>query len=55
MKTNPHQYQDFLPGTTVEQYCVEKIDPYRVEIEHIGLQAVLDAIINPAGINVYVP
>ena len=52
MRTNPHQYQDFLPGMTVEQYCASKIDPYQIEIEHMGLQAVLDAIIKPAGINV---
>ena len=52
MKTNPHQYQDFLPGMTVEQYCASKIEPYQIEIEHMGLQAVLDAIIKPAGINV---
>lgn len=52
MKTNPHQYQDFLPGTTVGEYCANKIEPYQIEIEHMGLQAVLDAIIKPAGINV---
>lgn len=54
MRTNPQAYEDFLLDTTINEYCAQKIDPYLVEIEHLGLQACLDAIIKPAGINVEV-
>ena len=53
LRTNAPQYQDFLPdGTSIDHYCRAKIDPFQVEIENLGLQALLDAIIKPAGINV---
>lgn len=39
-------------GETIQQYCERHIDPFRVEMEHVGLNALIDAVIKPAGISV---
>lgn len=50
MKTNAALYLPFMLNETIDQYCSTKIDPYAVEIEHLGIQALFDAVIKPAGI-----
>ncbi|KAL8743374.1 MAG: hypothetical protein Q9190_004254 [Brigantiaea leucoxantha] len=52
MKTHADLYKDFLLGQTVEQYCMSHIQPFSVEIENHGLNALIDAIIKPAGMAV---
>lgn len=52
MKTHVEAYQPFLLEDTVEQYCASQIEPYQVEIEHIGMNALIDALILPAGLAV---
>ncbi len=52
MKTKADLYQDFLLGETIQQYCERHIDPYQVEMDHIGLNALIDSVIKPAGISV---
>lgn len=52
MKTNSEVYQNFLMGETIQQYCERHIDPFRVEMDHLGLNALIDAVIKPAGISV---
>lgn len=52
MRTNPDAYQPYLIDYTIDQYCAAKIDPFAVEIEHMGIQALFDAIIRPAGITI---
>jgi ubiquitin thioesterase protein OTUB1 len=52
MKTHVNAYQPFLLEDTVEQYCASQIEPYQVEIEHIGMNALIDALILPAGLAV---
>ena len=52
MRTYPEHYQPFLLDYTIDEYCKTKIDPYSVEIENLGLQVLIDALIKPAGINV---
>ncbi len=47
-------YQPYIIDYSVDQYCRDKIDPFAQEIEHIGVQAVFDSIIRPAGINMEV-
>jgi len=32
----------------VDQYCITRIEPTNQEIDHIGLQALTDAVIAPA-------
>ncbi|KAF3941312.1 hypothetical protein ABW19_dt0202253 [Dactylella cylindrospora] len=51
MKVNPAPYEAFLE-TTVFQYCSAFIEPYAVEIDHIGINAFVDLIILPAGFEV---
>lgn len=54
MKTHADVYKDFLLDQTVEEYCSTHIDPFRVEIDNQGLNALIDAIIKPAGMAVHV-
>lgn len=54
MKSNPERYMPYLEGMTIDHYCVTHIDPYSVEIDHIGLQACIDSVLQPAGIAVQV-
>ncbi|KAI9835674.1 MAG: hypothetical protein M1838_005226 [Thelocarpon superellum] len=49
MKTRPASYQPFILDGTVEQYCAAQIEPYQVEIEHVGMNAMIDALVKPAG------
>lgn len=44
----------FLPGGDVEAYCQHNIDPFAVELEHIGLQGLATALINEAGMDIEV-
>ncbi|KAL8794738.1 MAG: hypothetical protein Q9195_002692 [Heterodermia aff. obscurata] len=54
MRRNAQHYQNFLLDSTVDQYCRSRIDPHLVEIENIGIQALVDAVIKPAGITLEV-
>lgn len=49
MKSNAEAYQPFSPDVSIEQYCATQIEPYQVEIEHLGMNALIDALIKPAG------
>ena len=49
MKTHVNDYQPFILDGTVEQYCASSVEPYQVEIEHIGMNALIDALVKPAG------
>ncbi|KAL9101028.1 MAG: hypothetical protein Q9163_003670 [Psora crenata] len=52
MKLNPDDYAPFVPDLDVTLYCQNHIDPFYEEIEHVGVKALVDSIINPAGIAV---
>lgn len=52
MKTHAETYQPFLPDKSVDEYCGTSIEPYQVEIEHLGMNALIEAVINPAGLAV---
>lgn len=54
LKSNADHYSMFLPGGDVEAYCHINIDPFSVELEHLGLQALATALINEAGIAIEV-
>lgn len=47
MRVQPERYEAFLE-IPVAQYCLTRIDPANQEIDHIGLQALTDAVIAPA-------
>lgn len=48
MKLNPHRYQAFL-SLPLDQYCATRIETVRTEIDEIGLQALVDGVIQGAG------
>ncbi|KAI9716142.1 MAG: hypothetical protein M1812_005570 [Candelaria pacifica] len=52
MKTHAEAYQPFVVDQTVEQYCQSEIEPFQVEIEHLGMNVLIDALIKPAGLAV---
>lgn len=54
MKSHDAFYADFLPDTDVHTYCSTNIEPFSVELEHVGLQALATALINEAGIAIEV-
>jgi Peptidase C65 Otubain. len=51
MKLNPQQYQAFLSGP-LDEYCAKHIDPLKTEIDQVGLQALLDGVIQGSGFGV---
>lgn len=50
MKLNPALFSDFLENTDVASYCSQTLEPFAVEMEHIGLQGLAFAVINAAGV-----
>ncbi|KAI9738012.1 MAG: hypothetical protein M1834_009382 [Cirrosporium novae-zelandiae] len=52
LQTHIEQYQPFLLDQTISQYCKSTIDPFHPEIDNLGMQALIDAVIQPAGIAV---
>ncbi|KAL6713587.1 hypothetical protein ACLMJK_009052 [Lecanora helva] len=54
MKTYPDIYAGFLTGVDVNTYCHQNIEPFTVELDHLGLQCLATAVINEAGIAIEV-
>lgn len=48
MKLNHIRYQAFL-STPVDQYCATRIEPAKTEIDEVGLQALVDGVIEGSG------
>ncbi|KAA8645696.1 uncharacterized protein ATNIH1004_007115 [Aspergillus tanneri] len=44
MKLNPHRYQAFL-SLPLDQYCGTRIETVKTEIDEVGLQALVDGVI----------
>jgi ubiquitin thioesterase protein OTUB1 len=53
MKLNPHSYHNFL-SLPLEQYCATHIETAQTEIDEVGLQALVDVVIEGAGFGVEV-
>ena len=53
MKSNLARYAPFVGGD-VQEYCAAQIEPYGIEIDHAGLMALSECIIQPAGFAVEV-
>ncbi|EED13850.1 ubiquitin thiolesterase (OtuB1), putative [Talaromyces stipitatus ATCC 10500] len=51
MKLNQVRYQAFL-STPVDQYCATRIEPAKTEIDEVGLQALVDSVIEGSDIAV---
>ena len=54
MKSNAESYAGFLPDMDVHTYCARNIEPFSIELDHVGLQALATAIINEAGMAIEV-
>ena len=54
MKINPQLFEDFLVDMDVATYCTRTLEPFTVELDHLGLQGLAFAIINAAGISIEV-
>ena len=55
LRSDANFYKSFLiEDSTIEQYCATHIEPYQVEIDHLGMNACIDAILKPAGVSVEV-
>lgn len=54
MRSHPDYYEDFLPDSTVDDYCRTTIEPAAKEIDNVGLQVLATALINEAGIAIEV-
>ncbi len=52
MKAHAGNYQPYILESTVDQYCASQIEPFQTEIEHVGMKALIDALISPARIAV---
>lgn len=50
MKSHPDSFIPYIENMTVDQYCATNIEPYTVEIDHVGLEACFAAILRPAGV-----
>ena len=49
MQKYPNDYQPYL-AEPIQQYCSTRIEPSVVEIEEVGLSALLAVLVQPAGI-----
>lgn len=52
MRARPHEYIPFLQGVTVEEYCSAVIEPFSVELDHVGIKALVDCLVVPADFRV---
>jgi ubiquitin thioesterase protein OTUB1 len=48
MKLNPQRYQGFL-SVPLDQYCSTQIETVKTEIDEVGLQALVDGVIDGSG------
>ncbi|KAE9976728.1 hypothetical protein EG328_002443 [Venturia inaequalis] len=51
MQKYPQNYEHFIEGP-LRSYCQSHIEPAVVEIEHVGMTALIDVLVKPAGIAV---
>ncbi|KAJ5336529.1 Ovarian tumor otubain [Penicillium brevicompactum] len=51
MKLNPGRYQAFL-HLPVDRYCASRVDTVKTEIDEVGLQALIDGVIEGSGFGV---
>ena len=54
MKTRPQEYAPWLLGQTVEEFTNQSVMPIGSEIENVGLSALKDVFLSPAGITLEV-
>ena len=50
MKTHKEDYEPFLEGQTVDEYCDAEIDPHNRDINEPGMRALYDCVFKPQGV-----
>ncbi|KAF3912727.1 hypothetical protein ABW21_db0209362 [Orbilia brochopaga] len=48
LKLNPANYEPFIE-MTIQEYCASAVEPFNVQIDHIGVKALIDILFLPAG------
>jgi len=48
LQTHPDQFQSFV-DQPIQAYCAARIEPTMCEIEHVGMSALVDMLVKPAG------
>jgi len=51
IQTHPDEFQPFI-NEDLREYCQRSIEPAVCEIEHVGMSALVDVLVKPAGIAV---
>jgi ubiquitin thioesterase protein OTUB1 len=51
LQTHPDQFQPYV-DRPLRDYCGARIEPTLCEIEHVGMSALVDMLVKPAGIMV---
>lgn len=49
MKAHADTYAPYVTNSLVDRYCATQIEPFQAEIEHVGLKALTDVLVSPAG------
>ncbi|KAL6712482.1 hypothetical protein ACN47E_000359 [Coniothyrium glycines] len=49
IQTHPDEYRHFMPTDDVKAYCSMNIEPQACEADNIGIAALTDALVKPAG------
>ncbi|KAL9083916.1 MAG: hypothetical protein Q9165_008323 [Trypethelium subeluteriae] len=55
IKTHADDYSPFLMGEDVFSYCGRAIEPFRHEIENVGINALFEVLLKPAGFSLEIP
>jgi ubiquitin thioesterase protein OTUB1 len=51
MRANPSRFEPYIPGmTSIDAYCKEVLEPVNTEIEHLGMTALIDVLLEPIGL-----
>jgi ubiquitin thioesterase protein OTUB1 len=50
LQHNPEEFQNFLLGQDIRQYCQNNIEPAVCEIEHVGVSALVNVLVKPVGV-----
>ncbi|KAF2089986.1 cysteine proteinase [Saccharata proteae CBS 121410] len=50
MQTHRADFEPYLLGTDIRQYCAQSIEASVAEIEHVGLTALFQVLLKPAGL-----
>ena len=54
MKTHTQDFAAYIPGQTIHEFCQSSILPVGCEIDYVGLMALKDVLLSPAGITLEV-